>query len=144
MRILDRAVYVGPSLYAHFPVIRLDVDLGELENWPSGRLGPSFTDGLVAALPGLREHGCSYGKPGGFIRRLTEDGTIAVVGAMYDVGTGAVEFRETPDATEYGVLDEISRRTGIPVNTLLSRLTLLELKGYVVRLPGRRFSLVEA
>ena len=73
MRILDRAVYVGPSLYAHFPVIRLDVDLGELENWPSMRLGREFTDGLVAALPGLKEHTCSYGKPGGFIRRLTED-----------------------------------------------------------------------
>ena len=39
MRILDKAVYVGPSLYAHFPVIRLDVDLGELEEWPSGKLG---------------------------------------------------------------------------------------------------------
>ena len=73
MRILDRAVYVGPSLYAHFPVIRLDVDLGELENWPSVRLGRGFTDGLVAALPGLKEHTCSYGRPGGFIRRLTED-----------------------------------------------------------------------
>jgi cyanophycin synthetase len=73
MRILDRAVYVGPSLYAHFPVIRLDVDLGELEQWPSVRLGRGFTDGLVAALPGLRDHTCSYGEPGGFIRRLTED-----------------------------------------------------------------------
>ncbi len=39
MRILDKAVYVGPSLYAHFPVIRLDIDLGELEQWPSGKLG---------------------------------------------------------------------------------------------------------
>src|SRR5215210_787323 len=76
MRILDRTVYVGPSLYAHFPVIRLDVDLGVLEDWPSGKLGPPFTDGLVAALPGLKAHGCSYGKPGGFVRRLTEgDGT---------------------------------------------------------------------
>ena len=37
MRILDRAVYVGPSLYAHFPVIRLEVDLGPLEAWPSGQ-----------------------------------------------------------------------------------------------------------
>ena len=73
MRILDKAVYVGPSLYAHFPVIRLDVDLGELENWPSVKLGRGFTDGLVAALPGLQEHTCSYGEPGGFIRRLTED-----------------------------------------------------------------------
>ena len=73
MRILDTTVYVGPSLYAHFPVIKLDVDLGELENWPSVKLGRGFTDGLVAALPGLQDHTCSYGKPGGFIRRLTED-----------------------------------------------------------------------
>ena len=73
MRILEKAVYVGPSLYAHFPVIRLDVDLGELEDWPSATAGPAFTDALLAALPGLHEHGCSYGEPGGFVRRLTED-----------------------------------------------------------------------
>ena len=73
MRILDRSVYVGPSLYAHFPVIRLELDLGALEAWPSARLGAAFIDGLVAALPGLAEHGCSYGEPGGFLRRLRED-----------------------------------------------------------------------
>src|SRR5215204_1700260 len=72
MRILDKTVYVGPSLYAHFPVIKLDINLGPLEDWPSGKLGPQFTDPLIAALPGLKDHGCSYGKPGGFIRRLTE------------------------------------------------------------------------
>ncbi len=76
MLILDKAVFVGPSLYAHFPVIRLDIDLGPLEDWPSGKLGPAFTDPLLAALPGLHKHTCSYGKPGGFVRRLTEgDGT---------------------------------------------------------------------
>ncbi|HET9038683.1 MAG TPA: cyanophycin synthetase [Gemmatimonadales bacterium] len=73
MRILDRAVYVGPSLYAHFPVIRLEVDLGPLEEWPSAKIGPAFIDRLIEALPGLHEHGCSYGEPGGFIRRLRED-----------------------------------------------------------------------
>ena len=73
MRILDRSVYVGPSLYAHFPVIRLELDLGALEEWPTAKLGPAFTGGLIAALPGLAEHGCSYGEPGGFIRRMTED-----------------------------------------------------------------------
>ena len=72
MQILDSAVFVGPSLYAHFPVIRLDIDLGPLEDWPSGKLGPRFTDALIEALPGLKDHTCSYGKPGGFIRRLTE------------------------------------------------------------------------
>jgi cyanophycin synthetase len=73
MRILDTSVYQGPSLYAHFPVIRLDVDLGELEAWPTMRLEPAFLDGLFAALPGLEDHGCSYGDAGGFRRRATED-----------------------------------------------------------------------
>jgi cyanophycin synthetase len=73
MRILDRSVYVGPSLYAHFPVIRLELDLGALEAWPTGRLGPRYVDELAAALPGLAEHGCSYNAPGGFFRRMRED-----------------------------------------------------------------------
>jgi cyanophycin synthetase len=73
MRILERNVYVGPSHYAHFPVIRLVLDIGALEAWPSARLGPAFTDALLDAVPTLREHGCSYGEPGGFVRRLVED-----------------------------------------------------------------------
>ncbi len=73
MRILERNVYVGPSLYAHFPVIKLVMDLGPLEEWPTGRLGPAYVDALIAALPGLHEHGCSYGEPGGFIRRMRGD-----------------------------------------------------------------------
>jgi len=72
MRILERNVYVGPSLYAHFPVIKILLDLGSLEDWPTGRLGASFVDALVAALPSLNEHGCSYREPGGFIRRMRE------------------------------------------------------------------------
>ena len=60
MRILERSIYVGPSQYAHFPVIRLELDLQALEAWPTGKLGETFVDGLVAALPGLAEHGCSY------------------------------------------------------------------------------------
>jgi cyanophycin synthetase len=73
MRILDRSVYVGPSHYARFPVIRLELDLGELEAWPTSRLGPKFVEALAGALPGLAEHGCSYREPGGFLRRMRED-----------------------------------------------------------------------
>jgi cyanophycin synthetase len=73
MRILERSVYVGPSLYAHFPVIKVLLDLGPLEDWPTGRLGPAYVDGLVGALPSLHEHGCSYREPGGLIRRMRED-----------------------------------------------------------------------
>jgi len=73
MRILERNVYVGPSLYAHFPVIKLLLDLGELEAWPTGKLGAGYVDALVAAVPSLQEHGCSYREAGGFIRRMRED-----------------------------------------------------------------------
>jgi cyanophycin synthetase len=72
MKILERRVYRGPSQYALFPVMRLTVDLGELEQWPSARLD-GFNAGLLAALPGLDQHTCSYGVAGGFVRRLTED-----------------------------------------------------------------------
>src|SRR3546814_1432435 len=70
MRVLNRSVYVGPSLYAHFPVIRLELDLGALEAWPTAKLGTAFVDTLIEALPGLAEHGCSYREPGGFVRRM--------------------------------------------------------------------------
>ena len=73
MRILDRSVYLGPSLYARFPVIRLELDLDALEAWPTGRLGKEFVDALAAALPGLAEHGCSYREPGGLLRRMREE-----------------------------------------------------------------------
>ncbi len=73
MRILAKSVYLGPNLYAHFPVIRLTVDLGPLEEWPTRRLGDEFIDSLLEALPGLHDHTCSYDEAGGFIRRMRED-----------------------------------------------------------------------
>lgn len=73
MIILGTNVYRGPNLYAHFPVIRHQVDLKELEQWPSAKIGQDFVDRLLDALPGLDEHGCSYREPGGFVRRLRED-----------------------------------------------------------------------
>ncbi len=73
MQVLERRVYRGPSLYAHFPVMRLTIDLGALEAWPSAKL-PGFNDGLLAALPSLDAHTCSFGTAGGFVRRLREDG----------------------------------------------------------------------
>ncbi len=73
MELLERRIYRGPSLYAHFPVMRLTVDLGALEAWPSARI-PGFNAGLLAAIPSLQSHTCSYGAAGGFVRRLSEDG----------------------------------------------------------------------
>ena len=73
MKIESTNVFVGPSTFAHFPVIRHVLDLGELEQWPTGRLGEEFNGALLQQLPGLHEHGCSYREPGGFVRRLRED-----------------------------------------------------------------------
>jgi cyanophycin synthetase len=73
MRILEQRTYVGPNLYATFPVIRLTLDLGPLEDRPSATI-PGFVEQLSALIPSLDQHGCSYGEPGGFLRRLGEDG----------------------------------------------------------------------
>jgi cyanophycin synthetase len=72
-RILERAVYRGPNLYSNRAMVRIQVDLGELEAWPTNRL-PGFTSALLEALPTLARHGCSYGQPGGLVRRM-EAGT---------------------------------------------------------------------
>ena len=73
MKIVSSNVYVGPNIYAHFPVIRHVLDLEALEDWPTGRLGASFVDPLLENLPGMHDHGCSYRETGGFVRRLRED-----------------------------------------------------------------------
>ena len=72
MKILDTSVYRVSNVYALFPMVRHKVDLGVLEDWPTGRLGPAFVDPLREALPGLHEHGCSYGEPGGFVCLASE------------------------------------------------------------------------
>jgi len=73
MKIVSTNVYVGPNLFAHFRVIRHILDLGELEHWPTLRLGDAFIEPLLELLPGLHDHGCSYKEPGGFVRRLRDD-----------------------------------------------------------------------
>ncbi|HEU5014791.1 MAG TPA: cyanophycin synthetase [Roseiflexaceae bacterium] len=71
MRVEETRVYRGPNMYGYRPVIRLTLDLEELEAYNSATL-PHFTDQIIALIPTLHEHGCSYGEPGGFIRRLRE------------------------------------------------------------------------
>ncbi len=72
MDIVERRVFRGPNHYALFRVIRLTLNLGPLEQYPSATI-PGFNDQLLAWLPSLNEHGCSYGEQGGFVRRLRED-----------------------------------------------------------------------
>jgi cyanophycin synthetase len=143
VKIVSRSVYLGPSLYAHFRVIRLVLDLEELEEWPSKRLGEDFINGLLEALPGLRQHGCSYGEPGGFVRRLEEgEGTwlghilehVAI--ELQNVAGAHVTFgktRGTDKPGEYDVVyeyehDEVGLEAGRLALRLLNDLLPEELK----------------
>ncbi|HEX2032059.1 MAG TPA: cyanophycin synthetase [Actinomycetota bacterium] len=73
LRILQTQVFRGPNYYSYEPAIRLLVDLGPLEDWPSNTI-EGFNDALAELLPGLADHSCSLGRPGGFLERL-RDGT---------------------------------------------------------------------
>lgn len=72
LKIIEQKIYRGPSLYDYRQGILLVVDLGDLEDTPTQKI-PGFTEKLLSFLPGLKEHGCSYDAPGGFIRRMIED-----------------------------------------------------------------------
>ncbi len=73
LTILQTQVFRGPNYWSYEPCIRMLVDLGSLEHWPSNTI-PGFNDALLKLLPGVGEHSCSLGKQGGFGERL-EDGT---------------------------------------------------------------------
>ncbi len=75
LRIVESRILRGPNYWAREPVIRLLVDLGSLEEYPSNKI-PGFVDGLVGMLPSLEDHACSLGRRGGFVSRL-RDGTWA-------------------------------------------------------------------
>ncbi|HEX8581802.1 MAG TPA: cyanophycin synthetase, partial [Acidimicrobiales bacterium] len=71
LRILESRVYRGPNYWSYDKAVHLLVDLGSLEDWPTNTL-PGFTDRLLELLPGLHDHACSRGRPGGFVERLRE------------------------------------------------------------------------
>jgi cyanophycin synthetase len=71
LRILESRVLRGPNYWSPKPVVRMLVDLGDLERWPSNTI-PHFTDALVGMMPTLDEYACSLGRRGGFVSRLRE------------------------------------------------------------------------
>jgi len=65
----------GPNRHTRHTAIFMVLDIGGYEELPSDKID-GFSDRLLALMPTLEEHGCSIGKPGGFITRL-ERGTWA-------------------------------------------------------------------
>ncbi|MCP4331503.1 MAG: cyanophycin synthetase [Gammaproteobacteria bacterium] len=135
MKITATNVYVGPSIYANFPVIRMVLDIGVLVDWPSVKCGREFTDGLQQVLPSLVEHGCSYREAGGFIRRLTEDegtwmGHIMehVALEIQNIAGSGVSFGRTRTTGETGMYNMVyaykQRDVGIEAGHLALRLLM--------------------
>ena len=89
------------------------LDLGELDGKET-REFKGFNDRLLACLPGLNEHQCSLGRPGGFVQRL-EEGTyfghvvehVAIeLAALADVGANHGKTRHAGEPRIYNVAIE--------------------------------------
>lgn len=61
----------GPNVYSHDPVLVMTLDLEDLAGKESYEV-PGFIDRLLITLPGVKEHYCGLGRPGGFVERLVE------------------------------------------------------------------------
>jgi len=148
MKILSSNVYVGPNIYANFPVIRHEIDIGVLEEWPSVGLGKGFFVVLVEAIPTLKEHGCSYGTDGGLVRRMREDagtwiGHILehVALELQNLAGSTVTFgrtRGTGDLGCYNVVYQYQQRdVGIEAGSLAMRLLTQLMPAEVLGLMGK-------
>ncbi len=69
MKILSVRHIDGPNVYIYKPVMVARVDLQHLSERESYEF-PGFVDHLLRSFPGLREHHCAKGEPGGFVERL--------------------------------------------------------------------------
>jgi cyanophycin synthetase len=111
LRILETRVYRGPNYWNYEPAIKLIVDLGVLEEFPTHTI-PGFVDGLLDLLPDVGQHSCSTGKAGGFAERLREGtwlGHVAEHVALQlqrDAGTevGRGKTRSTGEPGRYHVV----------------------------------------
>lgn len=78
MKIVNIKAYKGRNIYSHRKVVKMIIDLGEWNDVPTREI-PHFNETLLELLPGLYEHYCSLGYPGGFIERLKEGTYLAHV-----------------------------------------------------------------
>lgn len=130
LKIVETQVFRGPNYWSYEPCIRLLVDLGVLEQWPSNTI-PGFVEGLLEMLPGVGEHSCSLGKRGGFRERLVEGTWVGHVAEHIAIElqreSGAHVYRgKTRSAGELGRYNVIfgywEERVGLAAGALAVRL----------------------
>ncbi len=103
----------GANYWSSGPITRMDLSVGAYENISSADAA-GFTEALITAMPGLRDHRCSIGEPGGFIIRLRQGTYISHIiehvalelqGMIgHDVGYGRTRAAGAPG--EYTIIFE--------------------------------------
>ncbi len=106
LKILETRVLRGPNYWARVPVVRMLVDLGALEEYPTNKI-PGFNEALVGLIPTLSDHACSLGRRGGFLARLEEGTWLGHVAEhialeLQNIAGTAVTNGKTRSAGEYG------------------------------------------
>ncbi|SDF22584.1 cyanophycin synthetase [Sporomusa acidovorans] len=76
MQLLSTRYIAGPNIYSYRPVIKATLNIGAYEDLASNMID-GFVARLLALLPGLHQHNCSRGYPGGFVERLQEGTYLA-------------------------------------------------------------------
>src|SRR5262245_29564896 len=97
----------GPNIWARFPVLEVWVNLENLREVASSEI-PGFNERLKRLLPGLWEHRCSVGEPGGFFQRLQRGTYLAhifehVVLELESLAGKPVGFGRTRLSNEEGI-----------------------------------------
>jgi cyanophycin synthetase len=130
LRIVETRVYRGPNYWSYDPAIKLIVDLGVLEAFPSNTI-PGFVDGLLDLMPAVGQHSCGTGRPGGFEGRLREGTWVGHVAEhialqlQRDAGTevGRGKTRGTGEPGRYHVVYSFAEESvGVAAGKLAVRI----------------------
>lgn len=126
MNILEIRTLRGPNYWSGYwkKLIVMRLDIGDYEAKPTDRID-GFSDRMMAVLPSIYSHGCSYKDEGGFKRRVDE-GTWAghviehfalELQTLAGMDTGYGRTRETGEPGIYNVVfnymeEEVGRYAG--------------------------------
>lgn len=121
MHISNISCYAGKNIYSRKPVIRFELDIGDLYDTPTKDIR-GFNERLLKEFPGLLKHCCSLGYEGGFVERLKEGTYIAHVTEHlileiqtilgYEVSYGKARLLQEP-SLYYIIFEYANECTGI-------------------------------
>ena len=113
MEILEHRALRGPNYYSRYQTIYMRLDIEGLEHRPSDQI-PGIAERLQEILPGIWEHRCSVGEPGGFLQRV-RNGTYAghmvehmAIQLQNEIGF-SVGYGKTVDSYEPGIYNIVYR-----------------------------------